>query len=59
MGTTYLKSFGKLPAERLRVSPFNSSGFATDDVDNATMAKLKEIYNEDFELWEKHCGKTQ
>ena len=53
-----LKSFGKFPSTRLRVTPSNSSNFTADQVDAATVKRLRDYYSHDFQLWETYCSET-
>lgn len=51
-----LKSYGKFPTKRQRVSILSNNTFSAEEVDPLTIVKLKRMYHDDFELWEKHCG---
>ena len=54
----FLTKFGPFPNERLRVTPTSNTTtlFMVNQVDNTTVTKLREIYFDDFVLWQDYCG---
>jgi hypothetical protein len=54
----FLSELGPFPRKRLRVTPLSNTTtpLLVNEVGNATVAKLREVYSEDFELWRDYCG---
>jgi hypothetical protein len=51
-----LKKHGTFPKAHLRVTPLRIAKFTADEVDSATEQHLREMYGNDFSLWDEHCG---